>query len=126
MDGYFRGEVFEEGVAKPFFMFFVEGRFESDEALRNFWEVLKGDTYRASILGSAHQDFTDLPLLFLHFMPKIPRRIIPGFGSIDGKLLIKIVNTFTLAFFDVYLNGKPRDELLSLEDEFDEVIFDYK
>jgi len=99
---------------------------ESDEALQNFWEVLKGDTYRASILGSAHQDFTDLPLLFPHFMPNIPRSVIPGFGSIDGKMLIKIVNTFTLAFFDVYLNEKPRDELLSLEDEFDEVIFDYK
>ena len=126
MDGYFRGEVFEEGMAKPFFMFFVEGRFESDDTLQNFWEVLKGDTYRASILGSAHQDFTDLPLLFPHFMPNIPRSVIPGFGSIDGKMLIKIVNTFTLAFFDVYLNEKPRDELLSLEDEFDEVIFDYK
>ena len=126
MDGYFRGDVFEEGMTKPFFMFFVEGRFESDDALQNFWEVLKGDTYRASILGSAHQDFTDLPLLFPHFMPNIPRSMIPGFGSIDGKQLVKIVNTFTLAFFDVYLNGKSVDELLSLEDEFDEVIFDHK
>lgn len=126
MDGYFRGKVFEEGMEKPFFMFFVEGRFESDDNLQNFWNVLQGDAYRASVIGSAHQDYTDLPILLSHFAPNLPRSMIPGFGSIDGKLLTTIVNTFTLAFFDVYLNGKPIDTLLSLENEFEEVIFEYK
>lgn len=126
MDGYFRGDVLEEGIEKPFFMFFVEGRFESDESLQNFWDALEGDAYRASIAGSAHQDYTDLPILLSHLMPNIPRSVISGFGSIDGKRLVKIVNAFILAFFDVYLNGKPVDELISLEDDFNEVIFDHK
>lgn len=126
LDGYFRGTVLEEGMKKPFFMFFVEGRFEGDDSLQDFWNVLQGATYRASVIGSAHQDYTDLPILLSHFAPNLPRNLIPGFGSIDGKRLVSIVNAFTLAFFDVHLNGKPVDELLSLADEFHEVIFEYK
>ena len=121
LDGYFRADRAE----KPFFMFFVEGRFEEDEYLQGLWENTS-IAFAAVVNGSAHYDYTDLPVLISHFAPNIPKYIIPGFGKIDGKRLVNIVNKFTLEFFNVYLKGKGIEELLSLGDDFEEVLFYYK
>lgn len=121
LDGYFRSSKGE----KPFFMFFVEERFEEDEFLQGLWENTSVG-YVAIVNGSGHYDYTDLPVLLPHFAPNIPKYLIPGFGKIGGKRLVNIVNKFTLAFFDVYLKGKNIEELLSLEDDFEEVLFYYK
>ncbi|MBC7128610.1 MAG: hypothetical protein H5T45_02630 [Thermoplasmatales archaeon] len=121
MDGYFRNSK----VEKPFFMFFVEGRFENDEFLQGLWEN-SSIAFTAIVNGSAHYDYTDLPVLLPHFAPNIPKYIIPGFGRIEGKRIVNIVNKFTLAFFNVYLKGESIEEIISLSDEFEEVLFYYK
>lgn len=122
LDGYFRGAIKAE---KPFFMFFVEGRYEKDESLQGLWEN-SSVAYMAIVNGSAHYDYTDLPILPPHFAPNIPKNLIPGFGKISGKRLVDIVNKFTVAFFNVYLKGENIEELLSLGDDFEEVLFYYK
>lgn len=121
LDGYFR-----QGKAeKPFFMFFVEGRYEKDKGLQDLWENAS-TAYMAIVNGSGHYDYTDLPVLLPHFAPNIPKYIIPGFGRIVGKRMVNIVNKFTLAFFKVYLKGASVEELISLGDDFEEVLFYYK
>jgi predicted dienelactone hydrolase len=55
----------------------------------------------ATILGTAHYDFTDLPLL----SPLAPQLGLKG--PINGKRVVKIVNDYLLAYFDQELKGIP-------------------
>ena len=63
-----------------------------------------------SIKGSKHADFMDYTLLF----PSLKR--IGLMGSIDGNLLVRIVNDYVLSFFNKHLKGLNEpliDQLLS-------------
>jgi pimeloyl-ACP methyl ester carboxylesterase len=54
-----------------------------------------------TIAGSGHYDYSDLPLL----SPLI--RLVGAKGPINGRLVARIINDYTLAFFDAHLRERP-------------------
>jgi hypothetical protein len=62
---------------------------------------LKGPVTVATIKGTSHYDFTDLPAL----SPLASQMGLKG--PLNGRRVIKIVNDYSLAFFDWALKGKP-------------------
>ena len=67
--------------------------------------------------GAGHSNFTDLPLI----SPMLAK--VLGIGTINPYRCIRIVNTYTLAFFDRYLKGQDAPLLKGPSSEYPEVIF---
>jgi hypothetical protein len=55
----------------------------------------------------------------------IPPKIL-GFGTIEPKRMVNITRIFELMFFEVYLKGRPVEDLINLGSEFEDVSFEYK
>lgn len=101
-------EVQESGVTQPsFFMFSQEWADLVDSRnnkLFNPFYSKSAETYGALVIeGTAHYDFSDLPLL----SPLAPQLGLKG--PINGKRVTVIVNDFLLSFFDMTLKGSPTD-----------------
>jgi dienelactone hydrolase len=124
LDGFVGTDDIEGGLETPFLMMLAEGRFNDSRTLQ-MWTMLHDDGYRVEITGSTHYGYTDVGILLTHFTPLLPQENL-GFGTIIPKRLVKIANSYILAFFDVYLKGKPVEILLSLENSFEEVVFAWK
>jgi hypothetical protein len=98
-------EVLDNGVRQPAFFMFSQ-RWADDANSRN--NVLfrpffakSTHTYGAIYIeGTAHYDFSDLPLL----SPLAPQLGLKG--PINGKRVTIIVNDYLLSFFDATLKGK--------------------
>jgi hypothetical protein len=69
-----------------------------------------------TIAGTGHYDYSDLPLL------SPLTRLFGAKGPINGRLVARIVNEYTLAFFDTYLRERP-SALLEGEPIYKEVEF---
>jgi dienelactone hydrolase len=67
--------------------------------------------------GAGHANFTDLPLIS-HLLANVL-----GVGPINPSRCIRIVNTYTLAFFDGYLKGQDTPLLDGPSSDYPEVIF---
>ncbi len=70
-----------------------------------------------TIAGSGHYDYSDLPLL-----SPLLTRLVGAKGPINGRLVARIINEYTLAFFDAYLRERPLG-LLNGEPAYKEVVF---
>ena len=76
------------------------------------------DTYGATYIeGTAHYDFTDMPL----FTPLAPQLGLKG--PINGKRVTLIINDYLLSFFDLTLKGQPSDLFDNNSNKYEEVIF---
>jgi hypothetical protein len=73
------------------------------------------DAYNITVRGSMHVDFTDGALV-----PAL--KYIGMSGEIDGQKMVKIVNAYTLAFFNKYLKGIDSPLLDGPSPDFPEVI----
>ncbi len=62
--------------------------------------AVENTAYGVVVRGTMHFDFTDLYL----YSPLL--KLTMAFGPIDGHRMIKILNDYTLAFFDKYLKGE--------------------
>lgn len=69
-----------------------------------------------TIAGTGHYDYSDLPLL------SPITRLVGAKGPINGRLSARIINDYTLAFFDVYVREQPLG-LLNGESPYKEVEF---
>jgi hypothetical protein len=101
-------EVIEGGISQPsLFLFSQEWADETDSRnnkLFNPFYSKSAESYGAlSIEGTAHYDFTDLPLL----SPLAPQLGLKG--PINGNRVIVIVNDYLLSFFDMTLKGISTD-----------------
>ena len=101
-------EVLESGLAQPsFYMFSQEWADLLDSRnnkLFNPFYSNSAETYGALFIeGTAHFDFSDLPLL----SPLAPQLGLKG--PINGKRVTVIVNDYLLSFFDMTLKGIPSD-----------------
>lgn len=67
----------------------------------NAFDNATGAAYSLCIKDSGHLNFTDLPRI----SPFLSKML--GVGTIDSIKCIKIVNAYTLAFFDKHLKGQP-------------------
>jgi len=121
LDGFM---VVEEEMNAPLLFMLAEGRANSS-GIQTLWAKLTGSAYLAEVKGSAHYSYTDVGILLSHLAPLLPITAL-GFGSIDAKLLVRIINDFLRTFFDVHLNGSPVSSILAVAEQYEEVLFAYK
>jgi hypothetical protein len=98
-------EILEHGVSQPAFFMFSQRWNDDLNSLNNrqfkpFLGSSKAALGAVYIDGTAHYDFSDLPLL----SPLAPKLGLKG--PIDGKRVIAIVDNYLLSFFDSTLKGE--------------------
>jgi fermentation-respiration switch protein FrsA (DUF1100 family) len=99
-------DVLEQGLKQPFFFMFSQIWTDDVNSKNNrlFHELfahLSAPAPVVTILGTRHHDFSDLPL----FSPLAPQLGLKG--PINGRLVVKILNDYLLAYFDQELKGIP-------------------
>ena len=115
-------EVLEHGVTQPsFFMFSQRWADDADSRNNKLFQGFISNVPQTlgviSIDGTAHYDFSDLPLL----SPLAPRLGLKG--PINGKRVTGIINDYLLAFFDASLKGIPTDLFEEQNQKYNEVRF---
>jgi len=101
-------EVLDDGVSQPSFFMFSQVWADDAVSLNNklfdpFFSN-SAETYGAVYIeGTAHYDFSDLPLL----SPLAPQLGLKG--PIRGKRVVTIMNDYLLSFFDRALKGSSTD-----------------
>lgn len=99
-------EILDRGVKQPFFFLFSQSwtddvNSKNNRLFHEFYARLPAPAPVATILGTRHYDFSDLPLL----SPLAPQLGLKG--PINGNLVVKILNDYLLAYFDQELKGIP-------------------
>ena len=101
-------EVIETGLSQPSFFMFSQ-RWADDVESRNnelFHQFIPHATQSLGVItiqGTAHYDFTDIPLL----SPLAPQLGLKG--PISGRQVTTIVNDYLLSFFNTTLKGEATD-----------------
>lgn len=107
LDGVQWGDIVTTQFKKPFL--FVSADWpDSHQDLNSHAYINKSSDifYKAKILGSAHSNFMDIPLMF-------PNKKLSEAGEINAKLGIEITNKLLVSFFDTHLKNKENNiELL--------------
>ena len=128
-DGQLFGDVRERGTTRPVLQFHhglddALGYPEKQRPLvRELMAMVDGwdsttrarstaDWYSVTIAATDHDDFSDLSL----FYPRAKERL-------DPKRAHELIRSYTLAFFDQYLRGKPSDLLRDTGPRMPEVVF---
>ncbi|MNM90194.1 isoform II [compost metagenome] len=103
----------EEKFTKPL-MLMYSSLFQQEEAKKTSYlpnikayDNATSDAYSLCIKDSGHLNFTDLPRISPFLAEKL------GVGTVDSFKCIKIVNDYTLAFFDKHIKGQSRSLLES-------------
>ena len=95
--------VLESGIDQPLLAMFSQSwadDWESRErGFEQFFANMQGEKTHLVITGTAHFDFSDLPA----FSPLA--HAIGLKGPLNGKRVLRIINDYTLAFFDEHLRG---------------------
>jgi len=91
------GQTVDSLLEQPFMFMLNEGR---AYYMRPNLDAVKNTAYGVIVRGTTHFDFTDLFL----YSPVL--KFTKAFGPIDGYRMVKIINSYTLAFFDKYFKGE--------------------
>ncbi|MGH9683826.1 MAG: alpha/beta hydrolase family protein [Candidatus Acidiferrales bacterium] len=135
MDGMIVGESAEHGARRPFLFMMGADALPAamDASSRNATErrEIEFDNSQFALMkrslaayggywmvvpDTAHNDFSDSPF-------SSPLRMVSHSGSIDPEQMARIVNRYSLAMFNKYLNGQPEPLLDGPSPEFPEVHF---
>ncbi len=123
LDSNNNGIVTNKAFTKPLLQMY-NGSFLNPEAKKtsylpniNAYNNATAAAYSLCIKDSGHLNFTDLPRI----SPILSKML--GTGTVDPYECIKLVNGYSLAFFDKHLKGQP-SELLDGSTATDKVIFD--
>lgn len=113
-------EVIESGVIQPAFFMFSQRWHDDSNSLNNrlfkpFFEKSHAALGAVYIAGTAHYDFSDLPLL----SPLAPQLGLKG--PINGKRVTTIVDDYLLSFFDMTLKGDVSNLFNTTYVKYDEV-----
>ena len=113
-------KLLESGVTQPSFFMFSQRWANDVNSLNNrmfkpFYANSKAALGAVFIEGTAHYDFSDLPLL----SPLAPQLGLKG--PINGKRVTTIVDDYLLSFFDMTLKGKNSDLFNSQNTKYAEV-----
>jgi predicted dienelactone hydrolase len=103
LDGGQFGDLVDHPLPVPFLYFSSEG----NKMNGPIYEISHSDLYNVRVLRSTHLNFTDLSLA----LPGFKWLKIQGMsllGRTDAKEIEQIMNAYTLAFFQKYLQGKPQ------------------
>ena len=101
-------DVLENGLDQPAFFMFSQAWADDADSKNNrlfhgFIAQVPNSQGAVFIDGTRHYDFSDLPLL----SPIAPQLGLKG--PLNGKQVIKIVDTYLLAFFNSTLQGQPTE-----------------
>ncbi len=132
LDGCLFGDVAKKGIEQPFLFITGEGRpaesiplmgsqdprslaqaFYHQDASNVRDSLVKYGGYILHIRGASHMSYCDSPLFS-------PIRRLTGAGPIKASRGMSIVNKYTLAFFNRYLNGQSEAVLQGPAREFPE------
>jgi predicted dienelactone hydrolase len=114
-------EVLNSGVSQPALFMFSQ-RWADDMESKNarlfdeFYSRLDPATRVFAIRGTAHYDFTDLPML----SPIAPQLGLKG--PLNGKRVTEIMDSTLISFFEASLNDQPSGLLDGLPIKYPEVI----
>jgi len=125
LDGYFDTGFLNGTISQPFLLMVQEARFANDSNTMFVWNHTTGDVFKVGITGSTHYAFTDVGTLLSHLVPLIPPRLL-GFGTIAPKRMVNVTRAYEVTFFEVYLDGRPVQDLIDLSATFPEVMVDYR
>jgi dienelactone hydrolase len=121
IDGDPTGDVLHGGLGKPFLFLGHGGALARIPGLRSeLHDVLQGvppgDGHVLSVAGTGHDSFTDRAVSF-----NLLGRQLGFTGSIDGARALRITATYTRAFFDAALLGRPAPLLTGASPAYPEV-----
>lgn len=109
MDGTLWTDVENTGLDKPFMLMTGGNSLQTDKNMKTFYNNLQGDKYHLNIKNAKHQDLSDKPLLKLQ-NPSLSQLIdsINGtdLGTVDPNFNNKVINDYTLEFFNKYLKNE--------------------
>jgi dienelactone hydrolase len=114
--------VLEIGLSQPFLYLFSEtwSSVKNDQMFDRLYNNQSGPAYLATILGTAHFDFSDLPA----FSPLAP--YIGLKGPLDGKRTLTIIRDYSIAFLSKNFLGNYTTLLDGEHPDYPEVIFKHK
>lgn len=126
MDGTLFGSVIQDGLNRPFMLMNSQNAEKIDLTRQPFYDNLKNDAYNLTINGTEHFNFTDLPLI-LPFIevnsPQAAAQLKTTLGSIDGARGAKVINDYSIAFFNKYLKNQNQPLLDGASSQYPEVQF---
>jgi predicted dienelactone hydrolase len=110
--------VLDEGLIQPALLLYSElwPSAQNDRLSEQLQANAQGPMQVLTILGSDHYDFSDLPML----SPLAPQLGLKG--PIDGARALRVINDYSLAFFDHYLKGVPAAPLKGETKAYPEVV----
>ena len=118
LTGFMYGDIVDANLDTPF-LFMNEEELWCPDCYPNelFFKRARGDAYQMKIRGARHTSFGDGTLYgqLDQSAKKEP--------AIEGKRMIRIVNVYSLAFFDKYLKGLASPLLDGPSAAFPEVVF---
>jgi hypothetical protein len=91
---------------------------QAQTTMRAVYESLPGDGYLVRVRGTFHANFSDAPL----YSPLMSWLGITG--PIDAHRSTDIIDSYTLAFFDRHLKGRPAPLLDGPAEQYPEVLFE--
>lgn len=91
---------------------------EHQTTMRAAFENLRGDGYFVQVSGMFHLNLTDIP----YWSPLLPW--LGAIGPIDAQRAHRIINAYSLAFFDQHLKGRPASLLEDTIKQYSEVLFE--
>jgi hypothetical protein len=117
-------EILQNGLTQPAFFMFSQRWADEKDSLNNqqfkpFFESSKNALGAVFIEGTAHYDFSDIPLL----SPLAPKLGLKG--PINGRRVTTIVDDYLLSFFDMALKGRASDLFTTPNTKYDEVKYLY-
>lgn len=115
-------EVLDSGLSQPAFYMFSQRWSDDTDSLNNrqfnaFYASSREPLGAVYIEGTAHYDFSDLPLL----SPLTPQLGLKG--PISGARVTAILNDYLLSFFETTLKGNATDLFDPVNQTYEEVIF---
>ncbi|NEU73462.1 hypothetical protein PI95_013030 [Hassallia byssoidea VB512170] len=109
--------------------FMVMSREKREVYSRLLYQRLNNDAYSLIIKGSKHNSFTDFGLivpLFSAYSTEKEPPIKQTLGSIEPQRAAKIINAYTLAFFNIYLKNQNSPLLKGASPDYSEAIVEFR
>jgi predicted dienelactone hydrolase len=124
MDPFMRpvaADAIANGISQPAFFMFSQtwtdlAESKNNQLFNSFYPHLNEGIGVITITGTAHYDFSDLPLL----SPIAPQLGLKG--PLSGKRVTEIVNAYLIDFFELTLKNIPSDLFDNNFSDFEEVI----
>jgi hypothetical protein len=113
----YTGRAIDFHLKQPFMFMLNEGAAHNRSRILG---TLENTAYGVTVRGTTHFNFTDLYL----YSPAL--KFTKAFGPIDGYRMVKIINSYTLAFFDEYLKGERSPLLDGPSPQYPEVTIEMR